>query len=90
MGEKGEEFMDAETKQFLGFILGQVYRIQQKMGSDLCHASDATIFGLLNGFGGVIDEQLEGMGNISSEDVDRLGAILDEYLVHPTKAYLVS
>lgn len=69
----------------MGFILGQVYRIQQKMGGNLCQASDATIYGLLNGFEGIIDEQFEIMGNISSEDVDRIGVILDEYFTDPNK-----
>jgi len=41
--------MDDDTKRFLGFILGQIYRLQKRVDPTMCPASDKEIYGLTQG-----------------------------------------
>ena len=68
--------MDSYTNRLLGKILGEMFRIQR--ASDIpCAASDAQVYGLLNGFEDSISEVLEGIGFISSEKVQIVMDILE-------------
>lgn len=68
----------------LAKLLGESYRIQKKLGMDV-PVSKAQIYGLLTGFELVIEEELESMGFISSEKVEQVGQILDEYFLNDEK-----
>lgn len=69
--------MDKDTKRLFGMLLGEVFRIQRAMPDMTCAASDAQIYGLLNGFEGSIDEILERTGDISSEKVKAVMDVLE-------------
>lgn len=60
--------MEQETKLAFGKILGEMYRIQKEQG--IAQVSDATIFGLLNGFEESIDGQFSDLGYISKAEVE--------------------
>ncbi len=66
-------------KVFLGKILGEIYRIQNNTEGFSCFAEPSQIFGLLNGFETVIDEEIKSVGFISSEKLKAVTKILDEY-----------
>lgn len=59
---------EKQDRILLGKILGELYRIQ-KHNEVPCDPSNATIFGLLNGFEHVIDEELEGIGFVSRDNL---------------------
>ena len=71
--------MDRETKLFLGFMLGQLYRMQKHLGDGICRVGDGTIYGLLNGIESVVDAQLEELSGISAADVKAVEDVLSEY-----------
>lgn len=59
---------EKQNRILLGKILGEVYRIQ-KHGNVPFGPSEANLFGLLNGFEHVIDEELEGIGFVSRDSL---------------------
>lgn len=69
--------MDKDTKQLFGRLLGEVFRIQRAMPDIACAASDAQIYGLLNGFEDSLVEILERTGYISSEKVKAVMDVLE-------------
>ena len=69
--------MDKEAKLFMGFILGEICRLQNKQG--MVTVSDATIYGLLNGFEQVTDEFLEKVAGIPESKVTAAAKILQPY-----------
>lgn len=69
--------MDKDTKRLFGRLLGEVFRIQRAMPDMACAASDAQIYGLLNGFEDSIDEILESTGDISSEKVKAVMDVIE-------------
>lgn len=75
--------MDLNTKLLLGKILGEIYRIQNRMEPNACPVKDSTVYGLLSGFESVIDEHLEGIGYISEEDIKNAADVLDVYFKDP-------
>jgi hypothetical protein len=77
--------MDKELKVFLGKILGEIYRLQNNSEKIACPAEPSQIFGLLNGFENVIDEELERIGYVSNEEINSVVDVLDEYWKDPEK-----
>lgn len=76
--------MEKENKILLGKLLGEIYRLQKN--TDIPVGSSAgQIYGLLNGFEGAIDEELEMIGFIPQQQVDAVGSIMDEIYVNPDK-----
>nr|WP_319401862.1 hypothetical protein [uncultured Carboxylicivirga sp.] len=71
--------MDNESKLFFGKILGEIYRIQNNSEDMACPAEPSQIFGLLNGFENVIDEEIERIGAVSREELYAVMDVLDEY-----------
>ncbi len=65
--------MDKEIKIFLGKILGEVYSLQK----DNQEISEATIYGLKNGFEFVIDEEISSNYKINNHDLEEIKKILD-------------
>ncbi|NUP12956.1 MAG: hypothetical protein HOW73_43505 [Polyangiaceae bacterium] len=76
--------MDNDTKRFLGKILGELYRIQSKVGVE--HGlGEHTIYGLLKGFESVIDEELERVGWVSRQEQRAAETILAVHWNDPDK-----
>ena len=66
-----------EDKLLFGKILGEIYRIQNRNG--YCGVGESVIYGLLNGFESVIDEEIERIGHITKSEIRTVIDILDEY-----------
>lgn len=66
--------MDKETKLLFGKVLGEIFRLQKATGKISPGASDAQIYGLLNGFEETVDDVVERMGGISTE---KMKAVMD-------------
>lgn len=69
--------MDKDTKRLFGRLLGEVFRIQRSLPDLACAASDAQIYGLLNGFEDSLNEILERTGDISAEKVKAVMDVLE-------------
>ena len=69
--------MEQETKLVFGKILGEIYRVQKQQG--ICQVSDATLFGLLNGFEEAIDGELSDLGFITQAEVELVADYFDPY-----------
>lgn len=69
--------MEENLKLLLAKMLGEVYRTQKEQ--NICQVSEATIFGLLNGFEETIDEQLGRMELITNEEVEKVAAYFAPY-----------
>lgn len=61
----------------LGKILGEIYRLQKNQDVP-CGAEEARIYGLLNGFESVIEEELESIGFVSKEQLSHTVKVLNE------------
>jgi hypothetical protein len=72
---KGDVFM--EEKIMFGKILGEIYRIQSRKG--YCYVGKGTVYGLLNGFESVIDEEIERIGHVTNEELRAVVNVLNEY-----------
>ncbi|WP_226619859.1 hypothetical protein [Cytobacillus firmus] len=70
-------------KILFGKLIGETYRIQNREG--YCSVSEATIYGLLNGFEYVIDEEIKKIGYISTEEMQIVGDVLNEYFIDEDK-----
>lgn len=68
----------------LGKILGELYRLQKSQNTP-CSASDSRIYGLLNGFEGVIADEIENIGFVSNEQFDHAAKVLNEVWSDPEK-----
>jgi hypothetical protein len=79
MSEQNEK----ESKIFIGKILGEIYRTQLHLG--MSTASDATIYGLLNGIETVAEEELQGISVVSKEHLHNVAEVLDEIFLSPEK-----
>lgn len=75
---------EQKMKVLFGKLLGEIYRIQ-RVSNMPCPASAENIYGLLNGFENVIDEEIESIGFISSDDVNYIGKVLDEIYLDTKK-----
>lgn len=64
-------------KILFGKLLGEIYRIQNRNGYS--PVSEARIYGLLNGFEGVINEEIDDIGIVTEEEVIKVMDILDTY-----------
>lgn len=72
------------NKLLLGKMLGEIYRIQSN--TDIpCGASKGKIFGLLNGFENVIDEEIEAIGYITKKQLNATIKILNPIYDDPIK-----
>jgi hypothetical protein len=69
--------MDSDTKRFLGFILGQVYRLQKRVDPEMCPASDQAIYGLTHGVEYEIDKVLHEMGRVTDDQFAGVVDVLD-------------
>lgn len=67
---------EKQNRLFLAKILGEVYRLQ-KHNKTACEKSDATIFGLLNGFEHVVEEELDSVGFVSQDAVSVVVKVLN-------------
>ncbi|MXQ53160.1 hypothetical protein [Shimazuella alba] len=68
--------MDTDLKLFLGKILGEIYRLQKKEG--LYNHSDGRIYGLINGFESVIDEEMDMIPHITEKELKTVTDVLHE------------
>lgn len=68
--------MEKATKQLLGKILGEIYRLQTNTQIP-CAASEGRIYGLLHGVEEAIDSELERVGFIPANKVLAMVEILD-------------
>jgi hypothetical protein len=62
--------VEKDLKVIFGKMLGEIYRIQNRMNPKICPVQDSAIYGLLNGIEPVIDEEIEGIGFISKEQYE--------------------
>ena len=70
--------MNDENKKVFGKVLGEIYRIQNRL--EISNGiSSAKIYGLLNGFERTIDEEIENIGWTSDHTQDQVETILDKY-----------
>lgn len=74
--------MDKETKLVFGKILGEIYRIQNKMDNASYLVGSETIYGLLNGFEETLDQEIGNLSFISSEEVAYVSSVLNEYHIN--------
>ena len=77
--------MDQQTRVLLGKVLGEIYRIERRIQSMPCPADDSQVFGLVNGFETAIDQELESIGFISSDQVDAVADVLEPIFLDPEK-----
>ena len=80
--------MDQELKRALGFLLGQIYRIEKRINhndSDICPVPESTIYGLLNGIEPIIDENLPTNMAVSDDDISAVADVLQPYFDDPEK-----
>lgn len=75
--------MNAVSRPLFGYLLGETFRIQKKLG--ICNVSDSTIFGLLNGMDDVLREVEALIPVISDGLVKKAADILQPYLDDPAK-----
>jgi hypothetical protein len=75
--------MNRETTLLMGKILGEIYRIQKRVDTEMCGVDEATIYGLLTGMEPVVNEQLQ-MQGISSQKLSAVATALNRYN-DPTK-----
>lgn len=71
--------MDTDTKLFLGRILGEVYRIQEHTEGMTCNATQAQIYGLLNGSETIIDGILRETPLLEDAKFKSVIDVLNEY-----------
>lgn len=78
--------MDIAKKNqiLLAKILGEIYRTQLNSKVS-CPAGEAKVYGLLNGFEHVIDEELEGIGYVSQEALTAVINTLDSIFIDDKK-----
>jgi hypothetical protein len=69
--------MENESKLLLGKILGEIYRIQRSSDEVSCPASDCQIYALLHGFEDAVNQELEMIGFISSDQVRSVVDVLE-------------
>ncbi|WP_281976056.1 hypothetical protein [Halobacillus litoralis] len=69
--------MEQEQKLVLGKILGETYRLQKEQG--ICQETDATIFGLLNGFEETLNAQMTNLGIITVDEVEKVADYFSTY-----------
>lgn len=74
-----------DNKILLAKILGEIYRLQKHSQNIPCPASDARIYGLLNGFERIVDEEIERIGFVSNKELSTVEKILDEYFINEEK-----
>jgi len=77
--------MEQGNKILLGKILGEIYRIEKRTNDMACPATEAQIYGLLNGFEHCIDEELEMTGAVTYEQYVTVLNVLDEIDMDPAK-----
>ncbi|MBP1309154.1 hypothetical protein JOD82_002174 [Paenibacillus sp. 1182] len=75
--------MDREMKFAWGRLLGETLRVQKRVDPSMVQASDATIYGLLNGFETVVDAQLSVNEPITEDDLNNMARILEPYHQNP-------
>ncbi|WP_145047879.1 hypothetical protein [Paenibacillus xylanexedens] len=80
--------MDRESKLVFGKILGEIYRIQKHDQGISCPVGDDVIYGLLNGFEDTLNSELEELNFVSSEDVEFVSNVLNEYHIDQEKLNL--
>jgi hypothetical protein len=69
--------MDNDTKRMLGFILGQIYRLQKRVDPAMCPASDKEIYGLTHGFEYEIEKVLWQIGEVTDQQVLAAADVID-------------
>ena len=74
--------MEKDFKMFFGKILGEIYRIQKHINPEICKVRDSKIYGLLNGFENVINEEVNNYDFVSKEDLISLGKIMDDIRIN--------
>ena len=74
--------MDRDSQLFLGQILGQVFRVQKRLGMAV-PVSDQEIYGLVSRIENVSHELLEQTTTVSLADLAAVREVLDSY--YPTE-----
>jgi len=77
--------METDVKRLIGKLLGELYRLQRRVDPNMCSESDAKVYGLLNGFEHVIDEQITLIGWTSDQQVEDAAALLNTHWSDPGK-----
>lgn len=73
------------TERLLGKLLGEVYRIQKHLKGLDCGASDAQIYGLLNGLERSVRYELDAAGFLPESALQAVEDVLNEYFVDSKK-----
>lgn len=71
------------TELLLGKILGEIYRLQRKIGLDT--EGQDVAFGLRRGFESVLEETFRDIGGISTAQLNAVDSVLAEYFAEPAK-----
>lgn len=71
--------MDRELTLALGKILGETIRLQKRVDPEMVQISDSIIYGLLNGFESVIEQQLTVNDPVTADDINAMADILNPY-----------
>lgn len=77
--------MDQEAKKMFGTLMGQIYRTQRMINPDRAGASDADIYGLLNGIEDAVDQELAKTGWISKATYEACCQVLDTVFHDPER-----
>ena len=74
--------MANHNKILLGKILGEIYRLQRESRNVQCFANKARIYALLHGFEIAIDEELEEIGFVTTEQVNAVNDVLSSIVTN--------
>lgn len=81
---------EQKTKILFGKILGEIYVLQKMQDPEDCRVSDGVVFGLLNGFERVVDDQIKNVGFLSSEKFEAVEQYLDQFYRSDTEMTVAS
>lgn len=70
-------------KLLLGKILGEIYRIQRKIG--IATEGQGVAFGLRRGIESVLEDTFRDIGGISIAQIEAVDSVLEEYFADPEK-----
>jgi len=75
--------MDRDTKLFLGKLLGEIYQLQHRQDPKRLPVTEEQLYGLLHGFEWVVDEHLDGFGDVTTADNKVMVEVLNRYFTNP-------
>ena len=79
----GENLDGQKVLLLLGKILGEIYRIQRKIG--IATEGKDVAFGLRRGFESVLEDTFRDIGGVSTAQLQAVDSVLGEYFADPAK-----